>query len=92
MLVAAEAICRLRHEDLLDALHILPDRSPRGEPVVLSGPDGPTLKYGLQGFEGGRASCAAGPGAPAEPGVSGGEVRDVQEGGVVDYMHSCAYH
>jgi putative restriction endonuclease len=81
------AICRLRHEELLDAAHILPDGHPRGEPVVPNGlalcklhhaafdrhvlgvrpdltvelrpdvlrePDGPMLKYGLQGFQGAR--------------------------------------
>jgi putative restriction endonuclease len=81
------AICRLRHEELLDAAHILPDDHPRGEPVVPNGlalcklhhaafdryflgirpdltveiradvleePDGPMLKYGLQGFHGVR--------------------------------------
>jgi len=31
------AICRLRHLELLDAAHILPDRDPRGEPVVTNG-------------------------------------------------------
>ena len=31
------AICRLRHEELLDAAHILPDGHPRGEPVVPNG-------------------------------------------------------
>jgi len=79
------AICRLRHEELLDAAHILPDGHPLGAPVVPNGlalcklhhaafdrhllgvrpdltvelrpdvlrePDGPMLKYGLQGFEG----------------------------------------
>jgi len=30
-------ICRLRHVELLDAAHILPDRHPRGEPVVTNG-------------------------------------------------------
>ncbi len=34
------AICRLRHEELLDAAHILPD--------------GPMLRYGLQGFQDAR--------------------------------------
>jgi len=81
------AICRLQHEELLDAAHILPDWHPRGEPVVPNGlalcklhhaafdghllgvrpdltvelrldvlrePDGPMLKYGLQGFQGAR--------------------------------------
>jgi len=81
------AICRLRHEELLDAAHILPDGHPRGEPVVPNGlalcklhhaafdrhvlgvrpdltvelrpdvlrePDGPMLKYGLQGFQDAR--------------------------------------
>ncbi len=31
------AICRLRHGELLDAAHILPDGHPRGEPVVPNG-------------------------------------------------------
>lgn len=31
------AICRLRHIELLDAAHILPDRDVRGEPVVPNG-------------------------------------------------------
>ncbi|MEX2177370.1 MAG: HNH endonuclease [Gemmatimonadaceae bacterium] len=31
------SICRLRHIDLLDAAHILPDRDPRGEPVISNG-------------------------------------------------------
>jgi putative restriction endonuclease len=31
------AICRLRHEELLDAAHILPDGHPRGEPIVPNG-------------------------------------------------------
>ena len=31
------AICRLRHEELLEAAHILPDGHPRGEPVVPNG-------------------------------------------------------
>jgi len=31
------AICRLRHEELLDAAHILPDGHPRGKPVVPNG-------------------------------------------------------
>jgi putative restriction endonuclease len=30
-------ICRLRHTELLDAAHILPDSHPRGEPVVPNG-------------------------------------------------------
>ena len=34
------AICRLRHSELLDAAHILPDGHPRGAPVV---PNGITL-------------------------------------------------
>ena len=81
------AICRLHHEGLLDAAHILPDGHPKGEPVVPNGlalcklhhaafdhhflgvrpdltvelrpdvlrePDGPMLKYGLQGFQDAR--------------------------------------
>ncbi len=28
------AICRLRHDELLDAAHILPDGHPKGEPIV----------------------------------------------------------
>lgn len=31
------AICRLRHSELLEAAHILPDGHPRGEPVVPNG-------------------------------------------------------
>lgn len=31
------AICRLRHTELLEAAHILPDGHPRGEPVVANG-------------------------------------------------------
>lgn len=31
------AICRLRHRELLDAAHIVPDRDPKGEPVVANG-------------------------------------------------------
>jgi putative restriction endonuclease len=31
------AICRLRHEELLEAAHILPDGHPRGEPTVPNG-------------------------------------------------------
>jgi putative restriction endonuclease len=31
------AICQLRHVELLDAAHILPDSDPRGEPVVSNG-------------------------------------------------------
>lgn len=31
------AICRLRHADLLDAAHILPDTHPRGDPVIPNG-------------------------------------------------------
>ncbi len=31
------AICHLRHLELLDAAHILPDRHPRGEPAVTNG-------------------------------------------------------
>jgi putative restriction endonuclease len=30
-------VCRLRHVELLDAAHILPDSHPRGEPVVPNG-------------------------------------------------------
>ncbi len=30
-------ICRLRHAELLEAAHILPDKHPRGEPVVTNG-------------------------------------------------------
>lgn len=30
-------MCRLRHEELLDAAHILPDADPRAEPIVSSG-------------------------------------------------------
>lgn len=31
------ALCRLRHEELLDAAHIIPDTDPGGEPVVENG-------------------------------------------------------
>jgi len=31
------SICQLRHRELLDAAHILPDRHPRGEPLVANG-------------------------------------------------------
>jgi putative restriction endonuclease len=31
------AVCRLRHWELLDAAHILPDNHPLGEPVVPNG-------------------------------------------------------
>jgi putative restriction endonuclease len=31
------AVCRLRHDELLDAAHILPDGHPRGEPWVSNG-------------------------------------------------------
>lgn len=31
------SICRLRHAELLEAAHILPDRNPRGEPWVSNG-------------------------------------------------------
>jgi putative restriction endonuclease len=31
------AICRLRHRELLDAAHIIPDLDPRGDPVVSNG-------------------------------------------------------
>ena len=30
-------MCRLRHEELLDAAHIIPDADPEGEPVVSKG-------------------------------------------------------
>jgi putative restriction endonuclease len=31
------ALCRLRHDELLDAAHIVPDTDPLGEPVVANG-------------------------------------------------------
>ena len=31
------ALCRLRHQELLDAAHIVPDSDPEGEPVVSNG-------------------------------------------------------
>ncbi len=31
------AICRLRHSELLDAAHIIPDRDPEGKPIVPNG-------------------------------------------------------
>jgi len=80
------ALCHLRHRELLDAAHIIPDGEPGGEPVVNNGialcalhhaaydrcligirpdygvvvksailkeQDGPMLRHGLQGLEGG---------------------------------------
>jgi hypothetical protein len=31
------SLCRLKHEELLDAAHIIPDADPEGEPVVSNG-------------------------------------------------------
>jgi len=31
------ALCRLRHRELLDASHIIPDNDPRGEPLLSNG-------------------------------------------------------
>ena len=31
------SVCRLKHVELLDAAHILPDRHPKGEPIVTNG-------------------------------------------------------
>ena len=31
------SLCQLRHEELLDAAHIIPDGEPRGEPVIPNG-------------------------------------------------------
>jgi len=31
------ALCRLRHEELLDAAHIIPDTEPEGEPIISNG-------------------------------------------------------
>ena len=31
------AICRLKHTELLEAAHIVPDNDPRGEPIVPNG-------------------------------------------------------
>jgi putative restriction endonuclease len=31
------AVCRLRHEELLDASHIIPDGRPRGDPIIANG-------------------------------------------------------
>jgi putative restriction endonuclease len=31
------ALCRLRHEELLDAAHIIPDSEPEGEPIISNG-------------------------------------------------------
>ena len=55
------ACCRLRHEQLLDAAHIIPDSEPEGLPVVtneihvrpdiLGEADGPMLLHGLQGLD-----------------------------------------
>src|SRR5712692_8461929 len=36
-LPAVLAICRLRHDELLEAAHILPDGHPLGEPVIPNG-------------------------------------------------------
>ena len=80
------ALCRLRHRELLEAAHIIPDGEPGGEPVVKNGialcslhhaafdrfligirpdysvvvratilreHDGPMLRHGLQGLQGG---------------------------------------
>ena len=81
------ALCRLRHVELLDAAHIIPDSEPDGEPVISNGlalcklhhaaydnfflgirpdyrievrqdvleeEDGPMLRHGLKGLNGGR--------------------------------------
>jgi len=81
------ALCRLRHAELLDAAHIIPDSEPGGEPVIANGlalcklhhaaydnfflgirpdyrievrqdvleeEDGPMLRHGLKGLNGGR--------------------------------------
>lgn len=81
------ACCRLRHQELLDAAHIIPDSEPEGEPIVSNGialcklhhaafdelfigitpdhvihvrkdilteSDGPMLRHGLQGLDGGK--------------------------------------
>jgi putative restriction endonuclease len=40
------AFCRLRHEELLDAAHIVPDSHPRGEPKVQNGLALCTLHHG----------------------------------------------
>ena len=31
------AFCKLRHDELLDAAHIVPDRDPKGEPLIRNG-------------------------------------------------------
>ena len=31
------ALCRLRHDELLDAAHIVPDSEPEGEPIISNG-------------------------------------------------------
>jgi putative restriction endonuclease len=31
------ALCRLRHDELLDAAHIIPDKEPEGEPIISNG-------------------------------------------------------
>jgi putative restriction endonuclease len=31
------ALCRLKHDELLDAAHIIPDAEPEGEPVISNG-------------------------------------------------------
>jgi putative restriction endonuclease len=39
------ALCRLRHEELLDATHIVPDGHEKGDPVVPNGPALCTLHH-----------------------------------------------
>lgn len=46
------ALCRLGHNELLDAAHIIPDSEAGGEPDVLVEQDGPTLRHAIQGLHG----------------------------------------
>lgn len=53
------AFCRFRHEELLDAAHIVPDAHPSGEPVVRNGLALCTLHHSTfdRGFVGIRPDC-----------------------------------
>jgi putative restriction endonuclease len=95
------AVCRLRHAELLDAAHILPDTHPNGLPIVPNGLalckihhaaydknilgirpdlvveiqerllheiDGPMLKHGLQGMNGGTLTIPRARDAQPDPG------------------------
>src|SRR5881628_2946437 len=62
------AICRLRHEELLDAAHILQDGHPRGEPVAPNGLA--AVQAAPRGVRPARPGRAAGPDGGAAPGRS----------------------